>query len=99
PDFRNWSGRHFICEPMDCNTGRSPRCSVSVIGASWKQCDAHWRRWERSRMGAEGRWTPGQHPTPEELLLSREGQLPREEAEQVAAHLVQCWQCRAQVER
>jgi hypothetical protein len=50
-------------------------------------------------MAAEPRWTAGNHPTPQELLLAREDELPREEAEPIVAHIHQCWQCRAQVER
>ncbi|SPE34862.1 hypothetical protein SBA3_2190004 [Candidatus Sulfopaludibacter sp. SbA3] len=50
-------------------------------------------------MANEPRWTAGNHPTPEELLLAREDQLPHQDAEPILAHLHQCWECRAQVER
>jgi hypothetical protein len=50
-------------------------------------------------MACEPRWTAGNHPAPEELLLAREDELPREEAEPILAHIHQCWQCRARVER
>jgi len=39
------------------------------------------------------------HPSPEQLLLAREDELPREEAEPILAHIHQCWECRARVER
>ena len=50
-------------------------------------------------MADEVRWSAGSHPTPGELLLAGEDQLPREEAEPILAHVNQCWQCRTQVER
>jgi len=50
-------------------------------------------------MADEVRWSPGNHPTPGELLLAGEDQLPREEAEPIRAHAQQCWECRAQIER
>ena len=50
-------------------------------------------------MACETRWTAGAHPTAEELLLAREDQLPLSEAKPIAAHIQQCWQCRAHAER
>lgn len=50
-------------------------------------------------MAFESRWTAGTHPAPAELLLAWENELPREAAEPVLAHIQQCWECRARVER
>ncbi len=50
-------------------------------------------------MASEPRWMTGNHPSPEQLLLAREDELPREEAEPILAHIHQCWECRARVER
>ena len=50
-------------------------------------------------MACEPRWITGNHPTPEQLLLTREDELPREEAEAILAHIHQCWECRTRVER
>jgi hypothetical protein len=49
-------------------------------------------------MASETRWTTGNHPAPEQLLLAHEGELPREDAEPILAHIHQCWECRARVE-
>ncbi len=49
-------------------------------------------------MAADTRWRGGAHPTPDELLLAHEGQMSREEAAPVLAHLQQCWECRGRVE-
>ncbi|HLK67451.1 MAG TPA: hypothetical protein VKU19_28640 [Bryobacteraceae bacterium] len=49
-------------------------------------------------MAAEPRWTAGNHPEPEQLLLATEGQLASEKAEPVLDHIQQCWQCRSRVE-
>ena len=50
-------------------------------------------------MASELHWTAGDHPSPEQLLLAREDELPRAEAEPILAHVHQCWECRARVER
>jgi hypothetical protein len=50
-------------------------------------------------MADEPRWTTGNHPSPEELLLASEDQLSPEQAEPVLAHIHECWQCRSHVER
>jgi hypothetical protein len=50
-------------------------------------------------MAFEPRWMTGDHPSPEQLLLAREDELPREEAEPILAHIHQCWECGTRVER
>src|SRR6516162_5773079 len=50
-------------------------------------------------MASELQWTAGDHPSPEQLLLAREDELPRAETEPILAHVHQCWECRARVER
>jgi hypothetical protein len=50
-------------------------------------------------MACERKWTAGNHPTAGELLLAWEEELPREQAAPIRAHLGQCWECRARVER
>ena len=50
-------------------------------------------------MASDPQWKSGDHPTPEQLLLAREHELPKDEAEPILGHLHQCWQCRAEVER
>src|SRR5579872_5941590 len=50
-------------------------------------------------MAYEPRWMTDNHPSPEQLLLAREDELPREEAGPILAHIHQCWECRTRVER
>jgi len=50
-------------------------------------------------MAFESGWTAGNHPPPGELLVAWENQLPREQAAPILAHIQQCWECRARVER
>jgi hypothetical protein len=50
-------------------------------------------------MASERPWTTGDHPSPEYLLLASEDELPQEEVARILAHVHQCWECRACVER
>src|SRR5262245_13204314 len=50
---------------------------------------------ERNNWDGNGNYGQEEHPPPELLMLSVDGELPPEEAARIESHLEACWACRA----